>query len=187
MGLFSFVKNAGAKIFGKKKEEETTDRSVDGTAPEVNQAEIDAQKAVEIENLIKGLGFDVQDLYVEVNDDLVTIHGETSTWEDKEKTVLAAGNVEGIAEVDDRIAYVAPEPVEIETEEESEASDRSVPASPQASEYYTVKKGDSLSKIAKRFYGDPLKYPAIFEANKPLLGDVNLIYPGQKLRIPPVN
>jgi nucleoid-associated protein YgaU len=50
--------------------------------------------------------------------------------------------------------------------------------------YHTVEKGDSLSKIAKEMYGDPMKYPAIFEANKPMLKDPDLIYPGQVLRIP---
>lgn len=46
-------------------------------------------------------------------------------------------------------------------------------------------KGDSLSKIAKKYYGDAKKYPVIFEANKPMLKDPDLIYPGQVLRIPP--
>ena len=50
--------------------------------------------------------------------------------------------------------------------------------------YYTVVKGDSLSKIAKEMYGNAMKYPVIFEANKPMLKDPDLIYPGQVLRIP---
>ena len=52
--------------------------------------------------------------------------------------------------------------------------------------FYTVKSGDTLSKIAKEQYGDAQKYPAIFEANKPMLSDPNKIYPGQLLRIPPL-
>ncbi len=51
--------------------------------------------------------------------------------------------------------------------------------------YYTVVKGDTLSKIAKASYGDAMKYPVIFEANKPMLKDPDKIYPGQVLRIPP--
>ena len=51
--------------------------------------------------------------------------------------------------------------------------------------YYTVVKGDSLSKIAKQYYGDAMKYPVIFDANKPMLTDPDKIYPGQVLRIPP--
>jgi LysM repeat protein len=50
---------------------------------------------------------------------------------------------------------------------------------------YTVAAGDSLSKIAKQFYGDANKYMKIFEANKPMLTHPDKIYPGQKLRIPP--
>jgi nucleoid-associated protein YgaU len=50
---------------------------------------------------------------------------------------------------------------------------------------YTVKSGDSLSKIAKKYYGDPMKYTVIYEANKALIGDnPNLIHPGQVLTIP---
>jgi hypothetical protein len=50
--------------------------------------------------------------------------------------------------------------------------------------YYEVKGGDSLSKIAKRFYGDPNKYGVIFDANKDLLKNPDVIHPGQRLRIP---
>ena len=82
----------------------------------------------------------------------------------REKIILAVGNTEGIARVDDRLEVVKPEP---------------------EAQYYTVVKGDTLSKISKEYYGDPMKYPAIFEANKPMLKDPDLIYPGQVLRIPP--
>jgi len=44
--------------------------------------------------------------------------------------------------------------------------------------------GDTLSKIAKEMYGDAMKYPLIFEANRPMLKDPDHIYPGQVLRIP---
>jgi nucleoid-associated protein YgaU len=49
---------------------------------------------------------------------------------------------------------------------------------------YTVAAGDSLSKIAKHFYGDANKYMKIFEANKDQLKNPDLIKPGQTLRIP---
>jgi len=49
---------------------------------------------------------------------------------------------------------------------------------------YTVKSGDSLSAIAQSVYGDANRYNEIFEANKPMLKDPNMIYPGQVLRIP---
>lgn len=53
-----------------------------------------------------------------------------------------------------------------------------------ATQWYEVKKGDSLSKIAEHFYGDPMLYTKIFEANQDIIKDPNLIHPGQKLRIP---
>jgi len=77
--------------------------------------------------------------------------------------ILSLGNVGGIASVDDRISVDKEEP---------------------AAEFYTVKKGDSLSKIAKRYYGDPMKYKQLFEANRPLLKDPNKVFPGQQIRIP---
>jgi LysM repeat protein len=49
---------------------------------------------------------------------------------------------------------------------------------------HTVKSGDSLSKIAKHYYGDPMKYKEIFEANKGILKDPNVIFPDQELVIP---
>jgi nucleoid-associated protein YgaU len=58
-------------------------------------------------------------------------------------------------------------------------------ASSTASKIYEVVSGDSLSKIAKREYGDAKLWPKIFEANKDLLKDPNKIFPGQKLKIPP--
>ena len=50
---------------------------------------------------------------------------------------------------------------------------------------YTVQKGDSLSKIAKREYGEANEWKRIFEANQDILKDPDKIYPGQKLKIPP--
>ena len=51
-------------------------------------------------------------------------------------------------------------------------------------QYYVVRKGDTLSKIAEEFYGDKMLYPKIFEANRDLLNDPDKIKPGQRLRIP---
>lgn len=147
MGLFDFVKEAGAKLFGGG-----------GPSPE--------DKATILQNNITKLGLDVRDLTVAVSDDVATVSGTTTSQEIREKVVLAAGNTEGIAKVDDRLVVEKPEP----------------PA-----QFYTVVKGDSLSKIAKKYYGDAMKYPVIFEANKPMLEDPDLIYPGQVLRIPPLN
>lgn len=119
-----------------------------------------------IEARVRELGLDVKDLSVGVNEETANVRGEAATQAVREKTVLVVGNVEGIAKVDDQLTVAAPEP---------------------EAQYYTVVSGDNLSKIAKEFYGDPNKYPVIFEANKPMLKDPDLIYPGQKLRIPPLD
>jgi nucleoid-associated protein YgaU len=89
----------------------------------------------------------------------------------REKIVLTVGNTTGISKVDDRMELVVEK--------------AAAPKEPDA-KYYTVVKGDSLSKIAKAQYGDAMKYPVIFEANKPMLKDPDKIYPGQVLRIPPI-
>ena len=110
------------------------------------------------------LGIPVRDLSIQVKGDVATVSGTTQTQADREKVVLVVGNTKGIAKVDDRIAVEKKEP---------EAT------------YYTVQRGDTLSKIAKAHYGNAMKYPVIFEANRPMLKNPDKIYPGQNLRIPP--
>ena len=93
--------------------------------------------------------------------------------------MLIAGNTYGVASVDDRLT-VAGAPA-------AAASPETAAPAPEAAPepvYYTVVSGDTLSKIAKEHYGDAMKYPVIFEANRPMLEDPDKIYPGQKLRIP---
>lgn len=169
MGLISFIKSAGAKLFGKKEEEKTI-AAAPAPAPVFSQAELDAQKALLLESEVRNNGLNIQDLYVEVNDDVAIVHGKAENMADKEKAILVCGNVEGIAHVDDRITLMS--------------DDRSTPQA--ESQYYTVQKGDNLSSISKHFYGTPNKYMLIFEANKPMLSHPDKIYVGQVLRIPPV-
>lgn len=57
-------------------------------------------------------------------------------------------------------------------------------APPPAGQTYTVVKGDSLSKIAKHFYGDAGRWKQIYEANKDTIKNPDLIYPGQTFKIP---
>jgi nucleoid-associated protein YgaU len=63
----------------------------------------------------------------------------------------------------------------------------SPPSAQPSSRTVVVEKGDSLSKIAKREYGDANKWRQIFEANRDIIKDPDLIYPGQTLRIPPAS
>lgn len=58
------------------------------------------------------------------------------------------------------------------------------PGAPATAKTYTVKSGDTLSKIAKEFLGDANAYMEIFNANKDQLSDPDKIKPGQVLKIP---
>lgn len=166
MGLFSFIKNAGAKIFGvgKTTEEENAEKRAAASAKTADEElKAEEQEAKKLEQTIKDLQLEVEDLKIVIDDDQATISGKAYDQSTKEKVVLVAGNTNGIATVDDQMSvdHVEPE-----------------------AKFYTVVKGDTLSKIAKEYYGNANKYPKIFEANKPMLKDPNLIYPGQVLRIP---
>lgn len=166
MGLFSFVKNAGAKLFGRK----------DKKTPE----EANAEKSAAIKAAIDKYNINIDYLRITVDDDKVTLSGICENKSAKEKAVLVAGNVEGIATVDDQL--------EIAVTEEEEATPRGVDEVEEAAStvFYTVVKGDTLWKISAEHYGDGAKYPMIFEANKPMLEHPDKIYPGQMLRIPPL-
>ncbi len=150
MGLFNFFKKSGDK---KVKEEEN--------AP--NPEEVRTENINLITQAVNDLGFDLKDFYVDLQGDTAIVFGEAASQEEKEKVVLAVGNTDGIATVDDRMTVAIPAP---------------------EAKFYEVKSGDSLSKIAKEMYGDAMKYTLIFEANKPMLKDPDKIYPGQSLRIP---
>jgi nucleoid-associated protein YgaU len=138
---------------------------------EIVEAESDEERSAKLENHVRKLGLEVEQLKVDVKGDTATVQGKVKAQMDREKVVLAVGNTQGIAKVDDRMEVVRAEAVKAEPE----------------AKFYTVKSGDSLSKIAKELYGDAMKYPTIFEANKPMLKDPDKIYPGQVLRIPPVS
>lgn len=160
MGLFDFVKNAGEKIFGKDDPEPAP------RTHNVDPATLEKMKRNKaLQNLVAKLGLEVEQLRIEVDGETATVTGLVDDQAEREKVVLAVGNVIGIARVDDRL----------------EAKKKA----PEA-QMHTVVSGDTLSKIAKKYYGDSGKYPAIFEANKPMLKDPDKIYPGQVLRIPPL-
>ncbi len=125
---------------------------------------VSADAGSKIEAHLNKLGIpDSDKVNVSVNDGTATVSGDGLSQELKEKILIAVGNVAGITHVDDKVTTGEPE------------------ASPT---FYTVKSGDTLSAIAKQFYGNAGKYNLIFEANKPMLSSPDKIYPGQALRIP---
>ncbi|MBR7195440.1 peptidoglycan-binding protein LysM [Pseudomonas sp. CFBP13508] len=145
MSLLSFVKEAGEKLL---------DLLTPGNA---NASE-------QLKEHISKVGLGNPNVQATVDGDKVTITGEVASQEEKEKIVLAVGNIAGVGSVDDQITVTGPVVV--------------------AAEFVEVKAGDTLSAISLRVYGNANQYEKIFEANKPMLKDVNKIYPGQKLRIP---
>jgi len=163
MGLFSFLKGSGKDDLKKKEVELAAKEAVDQANAVAQQAVLHSQKVLWLESIVNNLNIPVTGLTVQLDGDTITVGGSVATQAEKEKIVLALGNVNGIAVVDDQLVA--------ETVEDE-------------SSFYEVKSGDSLSKIAKAYYGDAMKYPQIFEANKPMLSDPDKIYPGQTLRIP---
>jgi len=166
MGLFDFVKSAGAKLLGADEPEAAAEPQAPTVDAEAIKRTNDRRRAMGLVKVVGQLGLDVSDLSVKVDGDVATVSGAAASQADREKLVLVVGNTEGIAQVDDQMTVEAPEP---------EAT------------FYTVQSGDSLSKIAKEQYGNAMKYPVIFEANRPMLEDPDKIYPGQVLRIPPLD
>lgn len=163
MGLFSFIKSAGQAMFGSKEEESRieTELKAKADAQVANLNKLKAQRALELK--LEAMGLPITGGEIDVEGHTVTLRGRVKDQATAEKVVLTVGNVAGVDAVDNQLVVENPEP--------------------QAT-FYTVQKGDTLSKIAKEHYGSANKYPMIFEANKPMLKDPDKIYPGQTLRIP---
>ncbi len=115
----------------------------------------------------------ISNLSCTYDDGKVVLCGSAATAEAAQKAVLMAGNVKGVSEVVSQL--------EIAGNAEATGSAALEPANV---EYYIIQSGDSLSKIAKKYYQDANAYPKIFEANREVIKDADLIYPGQKIRIP---
>ena len=160
MGLMSFIKEAGEKLFGKG-EAQAAAKPAEADPVASNQAASDA-----IVDYIRKMNLDAEGLSVAFDgaSGEVTVSGMAKDQSTKEKILLCCGNVAGVAKVNDEMSVATPE---------------------DEAQYYTVVKGDTLSKIAKEYYGNANAYPKIFEANKPMLSHPDKIYPGQTLRIPP--
>jgi nucleoid-associated protein YgaU len=166
MGLMSFMKSAGEKLFGIGEAKAATAAVAAAPTPE-NIAALSQAAGQAIIGYInaQGLKVDALDVGFDAPSATVTVSGVVDDQATKEKVLLCCGNVAGVEAVNDMLTVNSPEP---------------------EAQWHTVVSGDTLSKIAKNFYGDAMKYPVIFEANKPMLSHPDKIYPGQMLRIPPV-
>jgi nucleoid-associated protein YgaU len=162
----SFIKEAGEKLFGGAEAKAAQAAAQSAPTPE-NVAALSKTAGDAIATYIRSQGLAVNGLDVafDAPSATVTVAGTVADQATKEKVVLCCGNVSGVGAVNDMLVVDAPEP---------------------ESQWHTVVSGDNLSKIAKTYYGDPNKYPVIFEANKPMLKHPDKIYPGQLLRIPPL-
>jgi nucleoid-associated protein YgaU len=165
MGLLSFIKTAGEKLFGKGQAQAAQAEAASDPSPE-KIAAANAAAAASIEQYIDSMSIDRGGVTIEFDGATGTVlaSGEAPDQLTKEKILLCCGNVQGVGEVNDMMTVAEPA---------------------DESQYYTVVSGDSLSKIAKQYYGDANAYNQIFEANRPMLGHPDKIYPGQTLRIPP--
>lgn len=159
MGLFSFLQGVGRRL-GLGTTATAAEAEKPGAAP------TPAPSADMLQQELNRLGLPFAGMTMRVEGNTVVLEGTRQDAATQEKIVLAVGNVAGVAQVDDRTEAPA-----------------SAPDSP-GSVFYTVKKGDTLSAIAKAHYGDANAYMRIFEANTPMLEHPDRIYPGQVLRIP---
>ncbi|WP_309638143.1 peptidoglycan-binding protein LysM [Methylibium sp.] len=165
MGLMSFIKEAGEKLFGNGEAKAAQDAAAKSPSPE-NVARLNTAAGEAIENYIDTMGLEVDALEVQFDGatGTVTVSGQAPDQATKEKVLLCCGNVQSVSAVNDMLTVAEAAPT---------------------AQWYTVVKGDNLSKISKQFYDTPNQYPLIFEANKPMLTHPDKIYPGQVLRIPP--
>nr|WP_295466399.1 peptidoglycan-binding protein LysM [Mesorhizobium sp.] len=166
MGIFDFVKSVGKKL---------------GIGDDEPPAADKLKKELDSYNL------GTEKVDVEVQGDKVVLKGVVKDQSIFEKAIIAVGNTLGISKVEaGELKIVAPESgLKLDGNVDMTSL---VKASTPAKEpvFYTVKKGDNLSKISEKHYGKgkASKYTVIFEANRPMLTHPDKIYPGQVLRIP---
>lgn len=157
MGIFNFVREAGAKVgLGESPSEAAAEAEQDERLHELREGN-------KLLRFIMQMDLGIEEPKVKYDDGVATVWGKAPSQKVRENTILAIGNCEGVEAVDDRMEVEAPEPESV---------------------FYTVQKGDTLGAIARDQLGAANRYMEIFEANRPMLEDPNLIYPGQVLRIP---
>jgi len=155
-----------------QKAEKTLNDAIEVGAPQyAEQRYFEAEK-----KLNTGKKLISQKKYKEARNSLIKC-AEIATFAIKEATAMKRFAEEGVAEYDSTV----------QTEAAPVSEEKITAQKPQVTEqYYTVVKGDCLWNIAKRIYGNPLKWKLIYEANKAQINNPDLIYPGQVFVIPPI-
>jgi nucleoid-associated protein YgaU len=162
MGILSFIKDAGEKLFG------AASTPAQAAPAAVDVAALNKTAGDAIATYIRTQGLNATNLSVTFDgaSHTVTVSGEAADQATKDKILVAAGNVHNVDKVDDQLSVTTPA------------------AAP--TQFHTVVPGDNLWKIAEKYYGSGAKNDAIFQANTPMLKSPDKIYPGQVLVIPAV-
>lgn len=163
MDLFGFAKDVGRRLFNK-----------------------DEDAAEKIKEHIEQFNPGVENLEVKFENGIVELCGECASSEAREKAILMAGNTKGVIDV-----YATELSVKASALKQAAApvagktatTSKDAPVEAKI-EYYVIESGDTLGKIAKRYYGNAMEYPRIFEANREIIHDPDKIFVGQKIRIP---
>ena len=160
MDLFGFAKDVGRRLFNK-----------------------DEDAAEKIKEHIEQFNPGIENLEVKFENGIVELCGDCVSSEAREKAILMAGNTKGVIDVyaTDLSVKQAAQAKPAPTGTASTGKDAPVEAKV---EYYVIESGDTLGKIAKRYYGNAMAYPKIFEANREIIHDPDKIFVGQKIRIP---
>lgn len=116
---------------------------------------------------LKQLGLVIDDLEIIVEGEKAVLKGAARSFGDREKALIVVGNVKGIAKVEDQL------------------SPETGPHG--ASFFHTVVRGETLADIAQQHYGNAELMDQILIANHPVITHPSALYPGQKLRVPPLN
>ncbi len=157
------AKERAAKVAADIKEsaEKNAARAARKVAAQERMAEYN--KSTELEKYVSDLGIDISGVDIRFDDGTAYITGETADQATRERIILSVGNAQGVGKVDEEITVVEPA---------------------EEAHFHTVAPGDTLWAVAEKVYGDGSRYPEIFEANKPMLSDPDMIFPGQVLRCP---